>query len=212
MKYQDQGLGLLSPPSGQDRRGAGGLRFGIIVMGKVCFTSDTHFGHARVISLCRRPFAKVREMDEALIRAWNESVQPDDIVWHGGDFAFGEDSARIDEIFARLAGTKHLVLGNHDEENDAVLTLPWASVSNMATLGVDDGLVTICHYPMRTWPKAHKGAIHLFGHKHGRMPGTPRSLDMGVDVWKFRPVSFPEIAKRLRTLPPDTSLDAELED
>ena len=145
-------------------------------------------------------------MDEALIRAWNELVQPNDVVWHGGDFAIGEDSGRIDEIFARLSGRKHLVLGNHDGESDAVLTLPWASVSQIATVAVDDKLVTICHYPMKTWTKAHKGAIHLFGHMHGEIKGSSSSLDIGVDVWKFRPVSLSEIFDKLRTLPPEPEL------
>ena len=43
-------------------------------------TSDTHFSHARIIELAGRPFTSVEEMDDELIRRWNETVAPDDIV------------------------------------------------------------------------------------------------------------------------------------
>lgn len=171
----------------------------------VWFTSDTHFGHARVIALNDRPFSDVAAHDAALIDAWNARVQPDDSVWHLGDFALGRD-ADIEATFHRLNGVKHLVVGNHDEDRDTILALPWASLSRIATTVVDGQRIAMCHYPMKSWPHARKGAIHLFGHMHGRIRGTKRSLDIGVDVWKFRPVSLEEIRRRLRTLPSDPEL------
>src|SRR5690606_5323135 len=82
------------------------------------YTADTHFGHALMLSpsLQRpRPFDSTREMDEFLIRAWNEVVGNEDIVYHLGDFAFGlHDEARVRSIFARLNGRKILILGNPD--------------------------------------------------------------------------------------------------
>ena len=38
-------------------------------------------------ALAERPFASLAEMDDALIRRWNEVVRPGDTVWHLGDFA-----------------------------------------------------------------------------------------------------------------------------
>lgn len=61
----------------------------------------------------------------------------------------------------------------------------------------------MCHYPMKSWPNARKGAIHLFGHMHGRIRGTKRSLDVGADCWAFQPISLSEIRQRLKTLPAD---------
>ena len=49
------------------------------------FTSDTHFGHSHIISLCQRPLADVAAMDAHLIQQWNAVVAKTDMVWHLGD-------------------------------------------------------------------------------------------------------------------------------
>jgi calcineurin-like phosphoesterase family protein len=77
------------------------------------FTSDTHFGHARIIELCNRPFASVEEMNEAMIDNWNSVVGPKDSVVHLGDVALGP-WVEWDGILSRLNGFKSLVVGNHD--------------------------------------------------------------------------------------------------
>lgn len=51
------------------------------------FTSGTHFSDHRTINVHRRPFASVGEMDEVLVRNWNAVIEPEDDVWHLGDFA-----------------------------------------------------------------------------------------------------------------------------
>ena len=69
-------------------------------MRKPCYfyTADRHFSHALMLSpsSCNRPFSHVGEMDVFLIRAWNAVVQPDDVVFHLGDFAMGlHDADRV---------------------------------------------------------------------------------------------------------------------
>ena len=84
----------------------------------IYFTSDTHFGHARIIELCARPFANVDEMNEALIQKWNAVVGPDDVVYHLGDFFMGPKETVL--LRKRLNGKIVLIKGNHDKK-DAVL-------------------------------------------------------------------------------------------
>ncbi|HSV28042.1 MAG TPA: metallophosphoesterase family protein [Candidatus Omnitrophota bacterium] len=153
------------------------------------FTSDTHFGDHRVLNLYRRPFTSVAAMDEALVAAWNATVEPDDEIWHLGDFAMPKVAAAV---LARLNGRKHLVAGNNDPE--AVRGLPgWASVADYAELSLDGARLVLCHYPFRSWNGMGKGALNLHGHSHGRMKPLPRQVDVGVDVWAMRPVTLAEI-------------------
>jgi calcineurin-like phosphoesterase family protein len=159
------------------------------------FTADHHFGHEVIIRLSARPFASVEEMDERMVAAWNEVVQPSDTVWHVGDFAHRIDARRKRAIFSRLNGSKHLVPGNHDD-NDT-LRLPWASVGQIQEITVDGQRLVLCHYGMRTWPRVHRGALHLYGHSHGTLPGNAQSCDVGVDCWDFRPVTLPVIRTAL---------------
>lgn len=82
-------------------------------MTKRHYTSDTHFGHARIIELSNRPFKHVDEMNEEIIRRWNSVVGPDDTVYHLGDVALGPIMESLANI-RRLNGHKILILGNHD--------------------------------------------------------------------------------------------------
>lgn len=169
------------------------------MISRVFFTADTHFGHGGIITMCSRPWSSVHEMDEALIDNWNAVIRSDDTVWHLGDFSHKADLKRLRAIFDKLNGTKHLVIGNHDRSD--TLRLPWASKQQMAEIAVDGERLVLLHYAMRVWPAQHRGAIHLFGHSHGRLIGTSVSTDVGVDAWGYCPVTLPEIKQRLVAQP-----------
>lgn len=84
---------------------------------KYFIISDTHFNHANIIKYCNRPFKDVNEMNETMIKNWNEVVSNQDIVLHLGDVALGsKDEAR--KIIKRLNGRKILIKGNHDNWTD----------------------------------------------------------------------------------------------
>ncbi|MCW6507087.1 metallophosphoesterase [Lichenifustis flavocetrariae] len=169
----------------------------------VFFTADPHFGHAPIIGHCDRPFGDATEMDRTIIRNWNSVVGPRDEVWVVGDFWCGKpkDKGQADAVFRRLNGSKHLIAGNHDSNH--VRALPWASVRDgCAVVTTEDTTVVAFHYPMRSWPHAAHGAIHVYGHVHGRIPPDSRSCDVGVDVWDFTPVTVARIKERLAASPP----------
>lgn len=77
------------------------------------WTSDTHFGHQRIIELADRPFSSVEEMNRELIDRWNDTVRPTDEVWHLGDVAMGTIAESL-PLVKRLHGKKRLIIGNHD--------------------------------------------------------------------------------------------------
>lgn len=168
-------------------------------MTKTWFTADTHFGHSNIIQYCKRPFADTRGMDGAIIASWNAVVGLDDDVYVVGDFAFrGEKSPG--NYLSRLNGRKHLITGNHDS-GESCIDPGWQSVQQLAEVVVDSQRIVLCHYGLRVWPGSHRGSIHLYGHSHGALPGDCQSLDVGVDCWRYRPVSLTEVRRRLKTLP-----------
>jgi calcineurin-like phosphoesterase family protein len=162
----------------------------------VFFTSDTHFGHGGALGLYRRPFPSVAAMNEALVERWNETVGPEDEIWHLGDFAIKQPAAAVTEWLGHLNGKKHLVAGNNDPQA-TIEHRGWASVEPYAEMTVDGVLLVLCHYPFRSWRRMMKGSFDLHGHCHGRLlKPEPRQVDVGVDVWDFRPVTLAEIVAR----------------
>ena len=166
------------------------------------FTADPHFGHARILEFCKRPFRSTREMDTALLRAMREAMGPDDDLWIVGDFAFAksDEAERLEAMLASIPGRKHLVKGNHDKPWMTKLR-GWASVHDMIEIQDQGTRVLLCHYPMITFPGARHGALQLFGHVHDNWRGSRNSVNVGVDVWDFRPVGLAEIRRRAATLP-----------
>ena len=64
----------------------------------------------------------------------------------------------------------------------------------------DGRLVTMCHYPMLSYPQARRGYM-IYGHIHNNtgddywplIMRRPRMLNAGVDVNNFEPVAFDEL-------------------
>lgn len=161
----------------------------------IWFTSDTHWGHANIIKYSNRPFSSREEMDEMLIKNWNDLVQPSDVIYHMGDFSFHQAEKTL-SILKRLNGQKHMVKGNHDKH--AILKPCYDSfvwVKDYAETVIDKQLIVMCHFPFLTWNKSHHGSWNLHGHCHGSLPEDPHSrrLDVGVDCHDYRPISFEQV-------------------
>jgi len=166
----------------------------------ILFTADTHFGHGGALGLFRRPFASVREMDETLIERWNQTVDPDDQVWHLGDFAVRRSATSMAQTLAALHGRVHLITGNNDGPATAALS-GFASVQSYAELCMEGTHLILCHYPFRSWNRMTRGAINLHGHSHGRLKPMPRQVDVGVDAWAFRPIALADVLASCRRRP-----------
>lgn len=162
----------------------------------VFFTSDTHFGHERIITLCERPYDTVAQMDAGLVENWNAKIGPKDEVYHLGDFSF-RSSRPAREFCAELNGTIHLIRGNHDGKTLKYDADCFASIHDILEMKCKKQRLVLCHYPMREWPGARAGVWHLFGHMHGRLDHEPRglSLDVGVDSHNMAPLSFDEVSE-----------------
>ena len=87
-------------------------------MPKVFLYSDPHFGHAGVCKFTRndgitklRPWTDPDEMDEELVRRYNEVVGPKDKCYFLGDVVINRKAL---STVGRLNGDKVLIRGNHD--------------------------------------------------------------------------------------------------
>lgn len=91
-------------------------------MRDIWLVSDTHFGHANILTFRHQGGDLIRgaiwddieKHDEALIDNWNSVVKPGDKVYHLGDVFMGNKEDFIKK-WKRLNGQKRLILGNHDD-------------------------------------------------------------------------------------------------
>ena len=131
--------------------------------------SDLHFGHKNIIKYDKRPFTSIEEHDETLISNWNSVVTNRDKIFIAGDLFLCSNTKAV-EILDRLNGEKHLITGNHDQENllkSATAREKFASIQQYLEHKVDiDGLeyrIQMMHYPIECWKR---GYVHLHGHTH----------------------------------------------
>lgn len=183
-------------------------------------TSDEHYGHRNIIQFCARPFVDVPTMNEGLIAAHNATVCQDDDVWHLGDFAMTRSVAAVATILSRLNGRHHLVMGNHDvchpchggsaeHRRDQYLAAGFVQVVERAWLDLPAplGRTMLCHMPSvstqfderyseyRPKPEELTGMWLIHGHVHTqwRVRNQEKLINVGVDVWNYRPVSIDQI-------------------
>lgn len=149
------------------------------------FVADTHFGHSKILDFCQysRPCDTIEEHDERIIDNWNEDVKPNDTVYILGDVSW-HPPEKTKEILSRLKGRKNIILGNHDRQftQEGQFKYIIEDIRKYREIKIDNTDVILFHYPILEWNKAHYGAVHLFGHVHGKqMSMVGRCLDVGID-------------------------------
>lgn len=170
------------------------------------FSSDWHLGHHNIMRFC--PFSRmgssVAEMSEMIIQNVIDTVPEGGTLWNLGDVSF----YKYDETKRLLKRIKnhcyhHLVLGNHDNEDDLRSMGVFDTIQNYKELQIGKTGYILSHFPMRVWNKAHYGSYHLSGHSHSQYqtPGTGKWMDVGIDTraaGDMKPYSLSEIRKCLQ--------------
>lgn len=160
--------------------------------------SDTHFGHANILTFVRkdgsrvRNFSSVEEMDEHMVAQWNSVVKPGDKVYHLGDVAM---HGRFLPIVDRLNGTKNLIRGNHDMEDTKKYLKYFKQVYADRRL---DGVI-LSHRPLHPIEvDAHKVNVH--GHIHNNIIPElgPFYFNVSVEVINYTPVEWGDLKYRIR--------------
>ncbi len=168
--------------------------------------SDTHFGHAGVCKFLGvngtklRPWNNTEEMDEEMVKRWNEVVKPGDKVYHLGDIAINRRSL---SILGRLNGDKVLIKGNHDifELKDYAKHFRDIRAYNVTKEGI-----IMSHIPIHPDSKGRfKANIH--GHLHDKrvllenLYGTftdPFYHNVCVEQIDYRPINLTEVLERVK--------------
>jgi len=176
----------------------------------VWFTSDQHFFHANILTYCpNRIFPNVEEMNRGIIAGHNSVVMPDDEVYHVGDFSFREEHIR--SILAQLNGTHYLVSGNHDKtfiKKDKLgasakkyMGYGFRKIYNETYLNP----FLINHFPYlmegdsghdaryTQYRPVDKGSWLIHGHTHSTIAVSGRMINVGVDAWDCKPVSYNQL-------------------
>jgi calcineurin-like phosphoesterase family protein len=175
-------------------------------------TADLHINHGNIIKYCNRPFKNINHMNDTLIRNINSRCKKEDQLYIAGDvlFSSGLQSnglVKPKEFFYALNPNVTIIAGNHDLKNSVYSKLKYC-VINFAK---KDFL--ICHVPPNSplWESYHYNFSYvlphvdcvLCGHVHEKwkhynhkIKNTNKAIpviNIGVDVWKFRPVKMNEV-------------------
>ncbi len=168
------------------------------------YWSDSHFNHEGILTLASRPFRNLKEMTKTLIRNFNDVVSDDDVTYCVGDFAMARhyELNIITRIFDQLNGTHHLILGNHDEFKPfdyvrmGFKTVHTAleldlNITNEEALYREEYKVILVHDPCVSCIDRNK--IFICGHIHDLFLIQENVINVGVEMWGFKPVSETEI-------------------
>jgi len=155
-------------------------------------------------------------LDSFLIERWNETVGPGDEVWLLGDARMGRLDRTIEHL-RRLLGRIVLVPGNHDRVwigdhrrkqwlNRYLEAGIDEIVDGTTSLELADGtLVDVDHFPYEgdsgnedryvDQRPVDRGRVLLHGHVHSTWRTNGRMLNLGVDVWDYRPVPEEQVVE-----------------
>ena len=178
-------------------------------MPAIFLVSDTHFGHTGVCRFMRndgvtklRPWDNADEMDEEMVKRWNETVRPNDKVYHLGDVVINRKALKT---LYRLNGDKVLIRGNHDIFRDDEYRQHFRE---LRAYHVMNGMI-LSHIPIHTESLGRFGT-NIHGHlhanrvmiqKHAKATPEidPRYHCVCVEQTDFRPILFEDVIKRIKS-------------
>lgn len=172
--------------------------------------SDPHFGHAGVCKFLApngvdklRPWTCPNEMDEVLVKNWNEVVKPTDRVNLLGDVVINR---RCLPTIGRLNGRIRLVKGNHDifKLSDYISYFDDIAAYHV-TKGSQGGKVIMSHIPIHPESLGRFG-VNIHGHLHAHTVKRTnkykqevedkRYVCVSVEQTNWRPITLEEAMSR----------------
>ena len=173
---------------------------------EIWLISDTHFFHANILkftddegNLIRGAlFSSVEEMNQCMLDNWNSVVKPGDKVYHLGDVMMG-DKTEFKRFWAKLNGSKRLIVGNHDDIKWMAQNELFAKI-HMWRMFTEFGLL-LTHVPIHE-SGLRRGAptdetapmlLNIHGHIHQNPSPTEHHRCVCVEHINYTPINIEEL-------------------
>lgn len=169
------------------------------------FSADFHFGHDKIRFYCSRPFTSLKEMDSTIINNLNTRIKKEDTLFVLGDFCFSRSTEAPDSpksafsFYRDQINCQNIIFinGNHDVKGRNGLK----TTIDKVTIHLGGRRINLVHNPEHADTRYE---INLVGHVHNNWEIQRKKMgeaftdciNVGVDVWKFFPVSINEILAR----------------
>ncbi|KRO17937.1 metallophosphoesterase [Lacticaseibacillus saniviri] len=161
------------------------------------YIADTHFFHADLLGqndFAPRLFANVTDMNNAMIKAWNDRVDDNDVVYHLGDIAMNPEQVPTNEqtaaILEQLNGRIVFIKGNHDyralfkylaAHDPMPGGTPKYQFHDVGAIVKDNHTqLFLTHYPLLMG--IVKQTLNIHGHIHHSMVPVAENINVGVDA------------------------------
>ena len=187
------------------------------------FTADWHINSTNILKYANRPYKSWQSAATSLIGQCNAVASKDDCVFHVGDLimlsndrhdaiedVLDANAYKPKDIKQRIAANFIAVAGNHDDGHS------FEADCKSITLNLNQNYwnVSVAHYPSTHECYRYVGNgnrqscsngihIHLCGHVHEKWllnfdaMRKVLNVNVGVDVWDFKPVRDAEITDLL---------------
>lgn len=172
---------------------------------KTYFTADWHLGEDRIgingkPDFFDRPVFSTEEQDKLMIENFKSVFRDGDELYHLGDVVYDMNERSL-SLLRDLKGCYPnsrfiLITGNYDDGRtgdlglslfdfiypDKIIDLP----------GI--GITYLNHYPDQCLEQVYNADLCLTAHIHGLWRVQKGMINVGVDVWNYKPVSLERLA------------------
>ena len=162
-------------------------------MKNIYLISDLHFNHDKDFIWKARGYNSIEEMNDSLVKSFNEVVFENDIVYILGDLMMGQ--LNDEKWLSQLKGEIHYIIGNHDTTNrrEYYESLGFICEGYATVIKYKKHSFYLSHYPTLVQNSTDDRIHNIHGHTHStNFREFLLSFNVAVDAIK-KPISIEEI-------------------
>lgn len=144
---------------------------------RTLYISDLHLFHKNVTKAGKnfdnRPYKNIEEMNDDILKRWNNSVTNADHVYICGDLIWKFNNDNRDgamKILQEMNGNLHLIVGNHDKVKSQLFKKRFEEIVFYKRIQdvLDDKQVQVImsHYYMPFYEEHYHDTVLIHGHSH----------------------------------------------